>query len=215
MRFYCPAWYIEACGCTCGCAGTGAKWYGQGIASGCIFTDQLHVIEALILLIALTPESPELQKVVAFENAFERIFALIEAEGSLTHGSAVVEDCLSLLANLLKLNVSNQSYFRETGCVQKVAALLAGAAKDQEADDGVPEWTMEQRDKNVWGVLMIVDLFLVRGGLSTPINQTAFWQHGVMEQVLHLAFNQEFAVNIKAKVCRHSALRATAFFFLR
>lgn len=153
-------------------------------------------------MIALTPESLELQKVVAFENAFERTFALIEAEGSLTHGSGVVEDCLSLLSNLLKLNVSNQSYFRETGCIKKVAALLAGVAKEQEADHGVPEWTVGQRDKNLWGMLAIVDLFLVRGGLSTPVNQVAFWQNGVMEQVLHLAFNQEFAVNIKAKVCQ-------------
>ncbi|KAL1960865.1 hypothetical protein VTO42DRAFT_5848 [Malbranchea cinnamomea] len=155
--------------------------------------------EALVLLIALTPSSHELQKVVAFENAFDRIFALIKAEGSLTHGSEVVEDCLSLLGNLLRLNTSNQSYFRETGCVQKIAALLAGAAQEQESEGGVPEWTLEQRDKNLWGVLAIVDLFLLRGGLSTPVNQVAFWQHGVMEQVLRIAFSPEFAVGIKSK----------------
>ena len=162
------------------------------------------VIEALILLIALTPSSPEFQKVVAFESAFERIFAVIESEGSLTHGSTAVEDCLSLLGNLLGLNLSNQSYFRETGCIQKLASLLAGAAQDQETDGGVPEWALGQRDKNLWGVLAIIELFLVKGSLSTPTNQVAFWQHGVMEQVLRIAFRPDFAVRIQSKVCLSS-----------
>ena len=158
-------------------------------------------VEALLLLIALTPSSTELQKLVAFENAFERVFALIEAEGSLTHGSAIVEDCLSLLGNLLQLNASNQSYFRETGCVKKLAKLLADATKEQEADDGVPEWALGHRNKNLWGLLAIVQLFLVKGGISTPVSQATFWQNGVMEQVLRMAFSRDFNVKIKTKVC--------------
>ncbi|KAL2004133.1 hypothetical protein VTN02DRAFT_6597 [Thermoascus thermophilus] len=155
--------------------------------------------EALVLLIALTPSSPELQKVVAFENAFERIFSLIEAEGSLTHGSEVVEDCLSLLANLLQLNISNQSYFRETGCVKRLVKLLADATREQEAEEDIPPWILAHRDKNLWGLLAIVQIFLVRGAVSTPANQVAFWQNGVMEQVLRTAFSQEFNVKITAK----------------
>ncbi|PGH09392.1 hypothetical protein AJ79_05704 [Helicocarpus griseus UAMH5409] len=155
--------------------------------------------EALLLLIALTPSSAELQKLVAFENAFERIFSIIEAEGSLTRGSVIVADCLSLLGNLLALNVSNQSYFRETGCVKKLAILLAEATSEEEEVDGVPEWALENRDKNLWGILAIVQLFLVKGGVSTPINQGAFWQNGVMEQVLRTAFNPSFGVRIKSK----------------
>ncbi|KPI34893.1 Isoleucine--tRNA ligase, cytoplasmic [Cyphellophora attinorum] len=45
--------------------------------------------EALLLLVKLTPTSGELQKVVAFEDAFGRIFAIIEAEGGLTHGATI------------------------------------------------------------------------------------------------------------------------------
>lgn len=137
---------------------------------------------------------------MAFENAFERVFAVIETEGSLTHGSSVVEDCLSLLGNLLQLNVSNQSYFRETGCVKMVAKLLADATREQETEDGVPEWALAQRNKNLWGLLAIVQLFLVKGGISTPVNQGAFWQSGVMEQVLRMAFSQNFDVKIRTKV---------------
>lgn len=155
--------------------------------------------EALVLLVALTPSSTELQKVVAFENAFDRVFNLIEVEGSLTHGSTTVQDCLSLLANLLKLNVSNQSYFREIGCIAKLAKLLSDVVKEENSDDGISEWMKPQRDMNVWGVLTVIQLFLVRGGQGTPLNQGAFWQHGVLLQVLSMAFHADMSVSIRAK----------------
>ncbi|KAJ5578359.1 uncharacterized protein N7459_007323 [Penicillium hispanicum] len=155
--------------------------------------------EALVLLIALTPASEEIQKLVAFENAFEILFSLIEAEGSLTLGTEVVEDCLSLLAHLLRFNVSNQSFFRETGCVKKLMVLLAECQQDQVGEEAPPQWTLVQRDKNVWGLLAIIQLFLIRGGVGTPMNQTAFWQNGVTEQVLSVAFGQRFSVSVTSK----------------
>ncbi|KAJ6001488.1 hypothetical protein N7522_006715 [Penicillium canescens] len=155
--------------------------------------------EALVLLIALTPASEELQKLVAFENAFEILFSLIEAEGALSLGTEVVEDCLSLLAHLLRFNVSNQSFFRETGSIKRVTALLHECQQEPEGDEPVPQMTQLHRDKNVWGLLAIIQLFLIRGGMSTPINQTAFWQNGVTEQVLSIAFGQRFSVNVTSK----------------
>lgn len=155
--------------------------------------------EALVLLVTLTPSSTELQKVVAFENAFDRIFNVIEVEGSLTHGSTTVQDCLSLMANLLKLNVSNQSYFREIGCIAKLAKLLSDVVKEENSQDGISEWMKPQRDMNVWGVLTVIQLFLVRGGQGTPLNQGAFWQHGVLLQVLSMAFHADMSVSIRAK----------------
>lgn len=155
--------------------------------------------EALLLLIALTPASPELQKVVAFENAFDRVFALMDAEGSLTHGSAIIQDCLTLLANLLKLNISNQSYFREIGAVSNLARLLSGVAEEEESEDGVSDWARPQRDMNVWGLLALVQLFLVPGAQGTPLNQSAFWKSGIVLQVLNIAFSPKFGVDIRAK----------------
>lgn len=135
-----------------------------------------------------------------FENAFEIIFSLIEAEGALTLGTEVVEDCLTLLAHLLKFNVSNQSFFRETGCVKKVTKLLHECQLEPVQDeDAPPQWTLVHRDKNVWGLLAIIQLFLIRGGVGTPMNQTAFWQNGVTEQVLSIAFGQKFSVNVTSK----------------
>lgn len=155
--------------------------------------------EALLLLVALTPSSAELQKVVAFENAFDHAFALIDAEGGLTHGSTTVQDCLSLLGNLLKLNTSNQAYFREIGCVGKVARLLTQVIKEEESADGVSEWTRPARDLNLWGLLVVLQLFLARGSQGTNLSQDAFWKSGLLQSVLQIAFHQTFGTNVRAR----------------
>ena len=155
--------------------------------------------EGLLLLVALTPSSQELQKVVAFENAFDRIFALIEIEGSLIRGTLVVQDCLSLLANLLRLNLSNQSYFREIGCISKLAKLLSAVIKDAVSEEGVPAWAVSQRDMNVWGLLSILQLFLIQGSVGTSANQNVFWQSTIIFQLLELAFIPHFSAGLRAK----------------
>lgn len=155
--------------------------------------------EALLLLVALTPTSAELQKVVAYENAFDRVFALIDGEGGLTHGSTIVQDCLSLLSNLLKLNVSNQSYFREMGCVARVAKLLAQVVAEEGSADGVSEWIRPQRDINLWGMLTVLQLFLTKGSQGTTLSQDSFWKSGVLQRVLQIAFHQTFASNVRAR----------------
>ncbi|KAL2408430.1 Intracellular protein transport protein USO1 [Exophiala dermatitidis] len=155
--------------------------------------------EALVLLVALTPTSAELQKVVAFENAFDRIFALIEGDGGLTHGSTTVQDCLSLLANLLNLNTSNQSYFREIGGIGKIKKLLSAVVDQEDSGDGVSEWMKPQRDMNLWGLLGVIRLFLAPGAQGTPVNQQAFWQTGVLQDVLRVAFHPNFSTGIRAK----------------
>ena len=142
---------------------------------------------------------------VAFENAFDRIFGIISAEGSLTHGGIVVQDCLSLLANLLRLNVSNQSYFRETGGVKKLAILLNEALREQDLPKGIADWARPQRDKNLWGLLAVLRLFLLQGGIGTQANQSSFWQHGVLTHVLDIAFHDSIDMTIRAEVSSISA----------
>lgn len=164
------------------------------------------IVEGLLLLISLTPVSQELQKLVAFENAFDRIFSIIDAEGSLSHGGVVVQDCLSLFANLLRLNVSNQSFFRETGGVSKVAAILSRALREEASPDGVAEWAASQRDKNLWGFLSVIRLFLGGGSVGTQMNQGSYWQNGVVIQILDIAFHPSMATAIKSEVC-HAGLR--------
>ncbi|KIX03138.1 uncharacterized protein Z518_06689 [Rhinocladiella mackenziei CBS 650.93] len=155
--------------------------------------------EALVLLIALTPTSAELQKVVAFENAFDRVFALVEGDGGLTHGSTTVQDCLSLLANLLNLNTSNQSYFREIGGIMKIRKLLSSVVEQEDSGDGVSEWMKPQRDMNVWGLLGVIQLFLTPGAQGTAVNQQTFWQAGVLQVVLRVAFHPAFSTGVRTK----------------
>jgi hypothetical protein len=157
--------------------------------------------EGLSLLTYLTPSSTELQKRVAFEDAFERIFNIIKLEGSLLNGDRIVEDCLILLANLLRFNVSNQSFFREAGCVPKVARLLNDTLREQGNDPEVAEWAKLQRNRNIYALLAVLRLFLVTGGVGTQANQASFRQHGVLNQVLQLAFNRATEIQIKAEVC--------------
>ena len=116
-----------------------------------------------------------------------------------------MQDCLSLLANLLRLNVSNQSYFRETGFVKKLAGLLSEAIREEDLPNGVEEWARPQRDKNVWGLLAVLRLFLVRGSIGTQANQLSFWQSGVLTQVLDIAFRESFDVPIRAEVSKNRA----------
>lgn len=76
--------------------------------------------QALILLIHLTKGNANIQKIVAFENAFDRLFDVIADEGY-ADGGIVVEDCLFIVHNLLKNNTSNQNFFKE-GEIEKISS---------------------------------------------------------------------------------------------
>ena len=109
---------------------------------------------------------------------------------------------MSLLANLLRLNISNQSYFRETGWVKKLNSLLKEALREQDSPDGIANWAKPQRDKNVWGLLAVLQLFLIKGSIGTQANQISFWQNGILTQVLEIAFHKSVDVSIRAEVSK-------------
>lgn len=79
--------------------------------------------DALLLLINLTKGNANIQKIVAFENAFDKLFEVIREEG-LTDGGIVVQDCLLLMLNLLKNNTSNINFFKEGSFIQKLYPML-------------------------------------------------------------------------------------------
>lgn len=158
--------------------------------------------EALTLLTYLTPSSSLIQQSVAYQNAFERTFAIIEAEGSLSEGGRIVEDCLIFLANLLRLNPPNQSLFRESGCVVQLAKLLEGTYHRDKEEEGeaVAAWAQEQQNRNVYALLAVIRLFLVPAAVGTSQNQVAFWQHGVLYHALQVAFSHRAEMPIRAEV---------------
>jgi hypothetical protein len=73
-------------------------------------------IEALLLLIVLTDANADIQKIVAFENAFDRLLAIITQEGGI-QGGIVSQDCLQLIYNLLRYNASNQVCINVDECI--------------------------------------------------------------------------------------------------
>ncbi|PFH55165.1 hypothetical protein XA68_10539 [Ophiocordyceps unilateralis] len=160
--------------------------------------------EALNLLICLTPTSVEIQKSVAFQNAFERIFLIIEAEGSLSEGGRVVEDCLILLANLLRRNKSNQSLFRESGCVKRLSSFTRNALAAQASDTSGAPWIQVQRNRNIYAFLALLRLFLSVEPPAVFQNQTIFSKHGLTGDVLKLAFG--------SVITGHVSIRAEALF---
>uniref|UniRef100_A0A0K8SE19 Vesicle tethering protein Uso1/P115-like head domain-containing protein n=1 Tax=Lygus hesperus TaxID=30085 RepID=A0A0K8SE19_LYGHE len=80
--------------------------------------------DTLLLLIQLTKSNANIQKIVAFENAFDRLFDVIVEEGC-ADGGIVVEDCFLLMLNLLKNNSSNQNFFKEGSYIQKLCPMFA------------------------------------------------------------------------------------------
>ncbi|KAH8305366.1 hypothetical protein KR044_012831, partial [Drosophila immigrans] len=129
-----------------------------------LLTDSREVIrnDVLLLLIELTKGNSNIQKIVAFENAFDRLFDIVREEGC-SDGGIVVEDCLILLLNLLKNNSSNQQFFKEGSYIQRLAPMFQlNNSNSSDLEDG--GWT-PQKVSNFHCLLQVVR------ALVTPSNQ--------------------------------------------
>lgn len=105
--------------------------------------------ETLLLLIKLTKGNANIQKIVAFENAFDRLFEIISSEGY-SDGGIIVEDCLLLMLNLLKNNGSNINFFKEGSYIQKMLPMF------NISDDVVEAGWSPQKVSNVHCMLQLV-----------------------------------------------------------
>jgi hypothetical protein len=157
----------------------------------------------LLLLVDLTGGANEdLRKIVAFEDVFGKVFALMRMEGGLADAGIAGQDCLSLLANLIHGSASNQTMFRESGCVGHFAKLLQEVFPPE-----VPEaqFVAESREKAGWGVLQLLRLFLARGETSTVQNQAAFFRAGIAQTLLDMSFHPGLPVPVRV-----AALKSTS-----
>ena len=160
--------------------------------------------EAILFLMAAVNRNFNIQKLVAFENTFDILFDIIDEEGGI-RGSILVQDCLTLLTNLLMYNASNQKYFLETNCVARLAKLLGEPLADTDPDFAPPEddqfvpppmvWT-EQRLQN-----MIIGLEICRTLVEddrTGNNQDKLFECGILFVLLKLVFSQETVNQIRS-----------------
>jgi hypothetical protein len=56
---------------------------------------------------SLISQSPDIQKVLAFEGAFEKLFNTVTQEGGV-EGGIVTQEALACIDGLLRFNTSNQ-----------------------------------------------------------------------------------------------------------
>lgn len=119
-----------------------------------LLSDTREVIrnDGLLLLIQLTKGNAAIQKIVAFENAFDKLIEVITEEGY-SDGGIVVEDCLELMANLF--NPSNINFFREGSYIQRLVPFFDFT----EYVSGGRAWT-EEKVKNVLLMLKLVRLLV-------------------------------------------------------
>ncbi|XP_068614227.1 general vesicular transport factor p115-like [Brachionichthys hirsutus] len=143
-----------------------------------LLADSREVIrnDGLLLLQQLTKSNAAIQKIVAFENAFERLLDIITEEGS-SDGGIVVEDCLLLLLNLLKNNSSNQNFFKEGSYIQRMTPWF-------EVGDDNSGWSA-QKVTNLHLMLQLVRVMVspVNSPGATASCQRATYQCGLLQQL--------------------------------
>ncbi|XP_068088986.1 general vesicular transport factor p115 isoform X6 [Hyperolius riggenbachi] len=143
-----------------------------------LLDDSREVIrnDGLLLLQQLTKGNAAIQKIVAFENAFERLLDIITEEGN-SDGGIVVEDCLILLQNLLKHNNSNQNFFKEGSYIQRMKPWF-------EVGDDNSGWSA-QKVTNLHLMLQLVRVLVspVNPPGATSSCQKVMFQCGLLQQL--------------------------------
>ncbi|CAL9700023.1 unnamed protein product [Knipowitschia caucasica] len=143
-----------------------------------LLADSREIIrnDGLLLLQQLTKSNAAIQKIVAFENAFERLLDIITDEGS-SDGGIVVEDCLLLLLNLLKNNSSNQNFFKEGSYIQRMRPWF-------EVGDDNAGWSA-QKVTNLHLMLQLVRVLVspVNSPGATASCQKAMFTCGLLQQL--------------------------------
>ncbi|XP_071600324.1 general vesicular transport factor p115 isoform X9 [Heliangelus exortis] len=143
-----------------------------------LLADSREVIrnDGVLLLQQLTKSNAAIQKIVAFENAFERLLDIITEEGN-SDGGIVVEDCLLLIQNLLKNNNSNQNFFKEGSYIQRMKPWF-------EVGDDNCGWSA-QKVTNLHVMLQLVRVLVspTNPPGATSSCQKAMFQCGLLQQL--------------------------------
>ncbi|GAA6051299.1 hypothetical protein JCM3770_006800 [Rhodotorula araucariae] len=160
--------------------------------------------ESLLLLIALTTQNADIQKLLAFEGAFDKLFTIVRAEGGIGSGGIVVQDCLAAIGGLLRWNVSNQNYFRETSCIPILAPLLLfprpnALSAQSLATFAFQSWS-EQKVINAGLVISLVRMLVGgAGGSGRSQNQDALLKTGLTRCLIELALASNAPAVLKSQ----------------
>lgn len=160
-----------------------------------LLDDEREVIrnDGLLLLTAMTASNVELQKIIAFHNVFEKLLDTIQGESGLD-GGIVVEDCFQLIMNLNQNNPSNQNYFRETSCIQRLPEILSIATEQSEPE----EWENPQKLANLMKMLQLIRLLTQPRGTNTKPNQLIMERCGLVSLLVALVALEIIPVQIRS-----------------
>ncbi|KAK4685985.1 intracellular protein transport protein USO1, partial [Tremellales sp. Uapishka_1] len=154
--------------------------------------------EALLLLPGMLAGNADLQKIVAFSGAFEKLFDIIGQEGGID-GGIVVQDTLTVTGGLLRFNVSNQNYFRELSLIPAIPSILGFPTLPQDApspDEFALQFWPEQKIFNAGLVLGLVRMLVGGPGGN---NQSAMVSGGVTRCLLEVALASNAPSGLKAQ----------------
>lgn len=157
-----------------------------------LLVDSREVIrnDALLLVLELTRSNSQIQKIIAFENAFERLMAIINDEG-LSDGGIIVQDCIVIMHNLLHNNSSNQSFYREASQIQSLVPFF-----DFELTNG-NTWN-NQKVQNILLMLRLVRVLV--SPKNTQQNIVACQKIMFQCRLLTLLCNFMFAGGVKTEI---------------
>ncbi|KAF5365978.1 hypothetical protein D9758_006671 [Tetrapyrgos nigripes] len=146
--------------------------------------------EALSTLQLLTTQSPDIQKVLAFEGAFEKLFNIVTQEGGI-EGGLVVQDALMCVDTLLRFNSSNQNYFHSTPLPPTLPSLLLFPPNLPLSEPAPQPFALQfwdaQKENNVKCIIEIIGLLV--GGKTG---------HGDLESVIFPRLLVEIALSSNA-----------------
>ncbi|KAH9889346.1 p115 like vesicle tethering protein [Cubamyces lactineus] len=167
-----------------------------------LLEDKREIIrnEAIFTIQSLISQSPEIQKIMAFEGAFEKLFNIILNEQGV-EGGVVVQDALACIDGLLRFNQSNQSYFRGSS-LPPVLLSLIGFPASLPFDTPAPQqfalqlWDVPQKRTNVSFVVGIVGLLARHAGPPDVLSITC------ARCLVEIGISSNFPTSVKAQALR-------------
>ncbi|KAG8220521.1 hypothetical protein J3R82DRAFT_3224 [Butyriboletus roseoflavus] len=136
-----------------------------------VLEDKREIIrnESIVMIQLLISQSPDIQKVLAFEGAFEKLFNIVSQEGGV-EGGVITYDTLRCADGLLRFNASNQSYFRETSLPALLCSLLLFPPNLQLQDSPPQEFALQfwdqQKAANINLIIGIMGMLIGSKGSS-------------------------------------------------
>ncbi|KAI9296264.1 hypothetical protein K502DRAFT_184258 [Neoconidiobolus thromboides FSU 785] len=148
-----------------------------------LLDDEREIIrnEGLLVLIALTESNMEIQKIMAFQNVFEKVLDTIEMENGID-GGIIVQDCLFLILNLLNDNLSNQNFFRESSYIPRLLKLLIPLTEQFSPND----WQDPQRVNNILKLSDLIRVLTKPNATHTKDNQNALVRSGFLDILIQI-----------------------------